>query len=493
MLDSIIAAQKEKNPSANISKSSLEDTLANVDTMSAADFKKLLAGESIQTAATAPASNVIDIAQDIKKLSENSDTQVVAESKTIEIIENTNNNIEQMSSNIDKLNDIQEDISLTPEEKAEQIALIRDEIDVLKQIEANTRGTSIVPKSSYGTGDDKQSTMMPGLMGFLGGGLAGGISGLFAGIGTGASGSGILAALTGGITKFISKLFIGLLKGAVIFTIIGSLANGLVDALEEYKKSGDLVEAFWAGMGGVLEFLSLGFFDKEDLDKLREEVNSYWESFSNALTDFLDSITPDFLKDKVTDKGTSAGLITRMTADEGQLLSTIEHKDPKTGEVAISGKEIKQKWGDNQFSVQVDGQEYRVSKKTYNAAKDLLDAGKTGQAKWLLKRHAEKENAEIQKTEASRAPKISLQEINKHTSSLDDSAVMLAPERTTADNVIRQTESNTALKEAIAGTPAPVIVNAPTNNTSMQHTTALPNIKARNNDVPNLINSYSFP
>lgn len=63
------------------------------------------------------------------------------------------------------------------------------------------------------------------------------------------------------------------------------------------------------------------------------------------------------------------------------------------------------------------------------------------------------------------------------------------PKKKTADNVMRQTESNNALKDAIMSNPAPVIVNAPTTNTSMQHTTALPNIKARD-DSPKLFDTY---
>lgn len=492
MLDAIIAAQKDKNPNASISKGSLEDSLASVDTMSAADFKKLLAGESIQTAA-APASNIIEIAQDIKKLSENSETQVVAESKTIEIIENTNNNIEQINSGIDKMSDIQEDISLSPEEKAEQIALIKDEIEVLQQIESNTRGESIVPKSSYDTGESNQSGMMPGLMGFLGGGLAGGIGGLFAGLGTAAAGSGILAALTGGVKKFIVGIFKGLLKGAFILTIVGSLASGLIDALEEYKESGSIVEALWAGLSGFLEFLSFGLIDKEDIDKLREEVNSYWESFSNALMGFLDSITPDFLKDKKTESGTEVGPIGKFIATKGETVSTL---DFESSNKKITGEEIKDNKGDNFYKVSVDGKEYRVSKDTYFSAKGFADGGNKELAASILEERGKIETPQFTDSAPEKIKgtigDFPVNESAQMNYDMFGNEIISVPEKTTADTVIKQSESNAALKEAIAA-PAPVIVNAPTTNTSMQHTTALPQVKPRDYDTPNLLNNYSFP
>ena len=492
MLDAIIAAQKDKNPNASISKGSLEDSLANVDTISAADFKRLLAGESIQTAAAAPASNIIEIAQDIKKLSENSETQVVAESKTIEIIENTNNNIEQINSSVDKMADIQEDISLTPEEKAEQIALIRDEIEVLRQIEANTRkqGSSSTANDSSEE-PNKPSGLMSGLMGFLGGGLAGGISGIFAGLGTAAAGSGILAALTGGVKKFIVGLFKGLLKGAFILTIVGSLASGLIDALEEYKESGSIVEALWAGLAGFIEFLSFGLIDKEDIDKLREEVNSYWDAFSTSLKDFLDSITPDFLKDEIvkTEHGQSEtkGVLGRMFADTGDTLSTIDYDNSG---ISIKAEERRGEFGANEYIVNYNGEELKVNKDIYASVKRYLDSDMPEKAAYTIDVNREKIEALT-----NAAPKMTMKEINQHVNNIDlntGTPIISVPEKTTADNVIKQSESNAALRDAIAA-PAPVIVNAPTTNTSMQHTTALPQVKPRDYDTPNLLNNYSFP
>ena len=377
-----------------------------------------------------------------------------------------------------------------PEEKAEEIDLIRDEIDVLKQIEENTRKESIVPKSLYGTGDNTNSSLGAGLMGFLGGGLAGGIGGLFAGLGTGAAGSGIIAAITGGLKKFIGKLFTGLLKGAVIFTVIGSIANGLIDGLEEYKKSGDLKEANWAGLAGVLEFISLGLVDKETLDKFRDYVEEQWKSFEKSITEFIDYITPSFMKDKKTESGTEVGLISRLITTKGETLSTL---DFESSTKKVTGEEIKNNRGDNFYKVNVDGKEYRVSKDTYFSAKGFADNGNKDLAASILEERGKIETPQFTDSAPEKIKgtvgDFSVNETLQMNYDMFGNEIVSTPKRTTADNIVRQTESNNALKDAIMSNPAPVIVNAPTTNTSMQHTTALPNIKARD-DSPKLFDTY---
>lgn len=494
MLDTIIAAQKDKNPSASISKSSIEDALANVDTMSAADFKKLLAGESIQPATAAPANNIIDIAQDIKKLSENSEIQVVNDHTVTEIIDKTHDNIEQIASNIESLNDIQEQTSLTREERAEENKLMEEEVDLLKRIEDNTRPKGVVPSTSYETGD-QSSSLMSGMMGFLGGGLAGAIGGL----GTGLAGGGILAALTGGITKFISKLFMGLLKGTVITMLIGGIASGLIDGLEEYKKSGDLVEAIWEGLKGFTEFISFGLISKEDMDKLRDYVTDQWKVFEKTLMDFIDSITPDFMKSKKTESTSNVNIAQRITANDGQELSTLDIKSTmavgggEKKDVQITGREIKNTAGENIFSVNIDGQEYRISKETYNQAKELAESGQKSKAIAIIKSSYKEESEQIQKKDP--AKRIGDFNVNESAQmNIDMFGNVLTPSaKSNADAVINQTEENTKMKEDNSNKSTPVVVNAPTTNTSMSHTTAMPPVKARPDNTPNLINSYSFP
>lgn len=494
MLDTIIAAQKEKNPSAEISKSSIEETLANVDTLSAADFKKLLAGEQIQTNAAAPANNVIEIAQDIKKLTEMTEVQTVNDGVVTEIIDKTHDNIEQIAAGIKSLDEVQKESAITHEEHVEEARLMEEQAELLKDIEKNTRPKGEVQRTAWKT-DTQQSSMIPGLMGFLGGGLAGAIGGL----GIGAAGGGILAALTGGITKFISKLFMGLLKGSIITMLVGGLASGVVDAMDKYKETGNLTEAVWAGLGGLLEFLSFGFFDEDDLSKLRSYLEDRWKSFEDGVKAMADAIIPETWKKKTTAGGSQENIVTRAFADQGQMVSELKIVDPETKE-EITGKELKKTTGDNIFTVNMDGQEYQITKDTWVNAKRYADEGQHTYAKLLIKKYAVNEDKELGPVPTFDSPETlkikgqeNLKSAAEHTSSLDFDEFAPMP-NIKADRVIDETKENMRISDELGGSAnAPIVVNAPTTNTSMSHTTAMPPIQVRPNDIPNLVNSYSFP
>jgi len=478
-LDSIIAAQREKNPSLNASKESIESALSGKDTISIADFKKILAGETLEAAPkeSVAASNVTEIADNIKVIAENSEVEKSVAKDMIEV---------------------QEKLALTPEEKKEQIEVAKEQVDVLKSIEENTRATTDSAPKEENKPEESKGGFLSGLLGFLGGALSGGIAGLFAG-GVAGAGGGILSALVGGIKTFIITAFKALLKGAIITMLVGGLINGILDGLEEYKKSGSITEALWAGLAGFIEFLSFGLIDKEDLDAFSDLVKEQWDSLKKTILDWIDSMTPDFLKEKKTESSTAVSPVTRITAHDGEKLSELDIShtkslgDGKKEDVRITGSETKNTAGENIFEVKVNGKDYRITKETYNLAKEAADSGNKARAVNIIEKNHVQEDADIKKVDpAKRVGDIKINEDAQMNFDSNGMPINLGtPEQTTADAVIKQTEDNLASKEASTTSSAPIVVNAPTSNTVSSHTTSTAPLRATM-DGPRLTDTYSL-
>ena len=78
------------------------------------------------------------------------------------------------------------------------------------------------------------------------------------------------------IIKVFSKVFVPL-------TIIASLFSGIKDGFERYKETGNLSEAIFAGLGGVLEFLTLGVFGEDTVRNIFDKLGSLFEPISKAI------------------------------------------------------------------------------------------------------------------------------------------------------------------------------------------------------------------
>jgi hypothetical protein len=253
MLSDILAAQKGNSPS----KESLEKSLSGINSISAEDFKALLSGNS---------SNVVDIAEDIKKTTENTHLEKETSAYIAENLEDQEKINTKTLEHIENIEEIQKSLEKTPEEKAEEIKLFREQTDLLESIDRNTSltGESVRDKKTGAPGAPNSSSLLSGILGFLGGGLATILGG--AGVAS------IQTALTGGITGFIMKTFAGLLKGAFIGMLIGSLISGVMDGIEEYKKTGNIKEALWKGMVGFIDFLTFGLIDENDINAIKESI-----------------------------------------------------------------------------------------------------------------------------------------------------------------------------------------------------------------------------
>lgn len=90
----------------------------------------------------------------------------------------------------------------------------------------------------------------------------------------------------GALGKMIPNLLKGFLKVGLV-GIVASLFSGIVDGIKEYAKSGDIMKALSAGLGGFLEFLTFGLFDKEDVEKWMKGAKEIWNNLGKYVDEYL--------------------------------------------------------------------------------------------------------------------------------------------------------------------------------------------------------------
>lgn len=86
--------------------------------------------------------------------------------------------------------------------------------------------------------------------------------------------------LIGGVLKFILKL-------NPIVALLAGVFSGLIDGIQEYMKTGDVMKAITAGLGGFLEFLTFGLFDKEDVEKWMKGAKEIWNNLGKYVDEYL--------------------------------------------------------------------------------------------------------------------------------------------------------------------------------------------------------------
>ena len=512
VLSAILSAQKEKTGGEVPSLKSVEDALSGVSTISAADLKAILSGGSIG----APANNVIEIAQDIKQITENTD---------IEAKES-----EKVSDNIEQLVEIQQDLLPTKEEKTEEIELFRDQNDILSKIEENTRSVmspqGIIDSSSTASQSGGASTgLLAGAAGLagglLGGGLLGGgikgIMGLFgkgAGAAVGEAGAASVGStLIKGITGFIGNIFKTLMKGAIITMLVGGLINGLVDGIEEYKKSGDISKALWKGFAGFIEFLSLGLIDEDDINYIKDSIKEKGvfgfisDSISKLISSAVEFITSsDLFKDlkqQYEDVGIGMMLVNGLkswataiidlwfgegTADkigESILNKFNEIKELATGFVETI-KSIYNELIDSLISLI---KEIHIPKFGFTVPlPDVFGGDKEFSfgPYYPFGKNEENSITNSTSTNIENSSNVLLTKLENVNNKENSSNVLLTKsENTTAENVITQNEENALIQQNMMATGAPSTIYAPTtNNNNSKQTTIMPPIKVRNDEDP---------
>ena len=85
------------------------------------------------------------------------------------------------------------------------------------------------------------------------------------------------------LMKLVTKIFLPV-------AIIASLFKGVMAGFEDYKKTGSLSSAIMAGLGGVLEFLTFGFFNRETIENIGEKLGKFVEPVFNKMSEIFNSI-----------------------------------------------------------------------------------------------------------------------------------------------------------------------------------------------------------
>ena len=70
------------------------------------------------------------------------------------------------------------------------------------------------------------------------------------------------------LMKLVTKIFVPL-------TIIATLFSGIKAGFDDYKKTGSLSSAIMAGLGGMLEFLTFGFFNRETIENIGAKLSKF--------------------------------------------------------------------------------------------------------------------------------------------------------------------------------------------------------------------------
>ena len=85
------------------------------------------------------------------------------------------------------------------------------------------------------------------------------------------------------LMKLVTKIFLPV-------AIIASLFKGVMAGFEDYKKTGSLSSAIMAGLGGVLEFLTFGFFNRDTIDNIGEKLGKFVEPVFSKMSEIFNSI-----------------------------------------------------------------------------------------------------------------------------------------------------------------------------------------------------------
>lgn len=184
--------------------------------------------------------------------------------------------INEQTTNVEPIHEPKKLVGEELEREKEKIKLMAEQNDTLERIEENTKNVRIdesrdeSPSSpSVSGGAGFLSTLMGGLLGGMGGG-----------------------ALLG-----VAKLgLMGLLKASVIPFIALSIGNGLVEAIKEYQKTGDMSEAVIKGLGGFLEVLTLGLIDEDSVRSIQKSFEDFWVKVKEDWDELLSFSLSDLIK-----------------------------------------------------------------------------------------------------------------------------------------------------------------------------------------------------
>jgi putative chitinase len=157
-------------------------------------------------------------------------------------------------------------------------------------------------------------------------------------------------------------------KIALPILILTTLWEGFSSAFDAYKETGSIWEAFKAGVGGIVDFLTFGIFDKQMVDELMENVADFLKPVTDAVGEFFTKFS-DFFTEKFNGIKEFLGIPV----------------EKKTQEVAVEGsKEFDKMNAEEQqqaiqsLNSQIRAEENRIRKKIDALAAAEEDAKKNG-------------------------------------------------------------------------------------------------------------------
>lgn len=175
------------------------------------------------------------------------------------------------------------------EEEIENLRMMEEQNEVLKQIEENTRPPTkkeAKPKQEEGDGGifGMAWKFLKGWGKKLGGMLLSGLMSLGSMLGKGLITAAKFLLNPAVLGKLITRVF-------PIAMIVGSLINGIWDGFKKFAETGSIGEALIAGLGGILEFLSFGLINAETLTNMIESFTGFVDEYiTQPLKSFFNNI-----------------------------------------------------------------------------------------------------------------------------------------------------------------------------------------------------------
>ena len=184
------------------------------------------------------------------------------------------------------------------------------------------------------------------------------------------------------IKKFIQVVIFAKLKSMfnprAILSLLGKLAlpllivttlwEGFSSAFDAWKETGDIWEAFKAGIGGIVDFLTFGIFDKQMVDELMDKVADFLKPVTTAVGEFFTKFS-DFFTQKFDAIKEFLGIPVEKKTQEVAVTSSKEFDKMNAEE---------QQQVINALNSQILAEEKRIRKKIDALAAAEEDAKKNG-------------------------------------------------------------------------------------------------------------------
>ena len=158
-------------------------------------------------------------------------------------------------------------------EGADAFFLREDERE--RALEAQRQKVEGTPTVAAAPGSDtkKEGGILDSIIGFFSGGFTNAIKSIFN---------------PKTLMKVFSKVFLPL-------AIIGTLFSGITSGFKKYQETGSFSEAIVSGLGGMLKFVTVGWFGEDTLRNLFQSISAFFDPITDTISSIFNGIK-DFVK-----------------------------------------------------------------------------------------------------------------------------------------------------------------------------------------------------